>query len=437
MPIGLILYNIVTGILFLIGFPFLILYNLAQGKYSSHLVERLGQYPLHLRPDKSCPGKGPIWIHAVSVGEIKAAVALTRKIKEQLPEVPVLVSTTTPAGRETAERLLGKEIPLIYFPLDFFPCVKRAMGHIRPRAFVALETELWPNFIYLANRSGSLLILANGRISQRSFSRYEKIRWLMGPLLKCFAVLLVRDAEDAERLVSLGADSESVKVFGNIKYDGLLIQAGAALSSSVRQKLEIADGTPVLVAGSTRSGEEAIIIEVYRQVKVHFPDFQLILAPRHIDRCPEIERLLQVQGLSCQLYGKILSQAESRRTEIVLVDRIGDLFALYSLATLAFCGASMVPKGGQNILEPAAWGKVVFFGPFMEDFKDARMLLEKAGAGFVVRDSGELKRKIIYFLEHPEERESRGASGREALKSQTGLTKKAAEIIAEVIRSKV
>ncbi|MEW6185607.1 MAG: 3-deoxy-D-manno-octulosonic acid transferase [Thermodesulfobacteriota bacterium] len=437
MPAGLILYNIITGFLFLIGFPFLILYNLAQGKYSSHLVERLGRYPLPLRPEKPYSGKGPIWVHAVSVGEIKAAVTLTRKIKAQLPDIPVLVSTTTPAGRETAERLLGKEIPLIYFPLDFFPCVKRAMNHIRPRAFVALETELWPNFIYLAERSGSSLILANGRISQRSFSRYKKIRWLLRPLLKRFDLLLVRDTEDAQRLVSLGADSRTVKVFGNIKYDGLLSQAGEALFSSLRQRLDIAVGRPVLVAGSTRSGEEAVLIEVYRQVKVHCPDLLLILAPRHIDRCPEIENLLQDQRLPFQLYGRVLSQREPWRTEILLVDRIGDLFALYSLATLAFCGASLVPKGGQNILEPAAWGKVVFYGPYMEDFKDARRLLEKAGAGFTVRDSGELERQVIYFLDHPEERERRGVAGREALKSQTGLTKKAAEIIAEVIRSKV
>jgi 3-deoxy-D-manno-octulosonic-acid transferase len=437
MSAGLILYNILTGILFLIGFPFLILYNLVQGKYSSRLVERLGRYPLQLRPDSSSPGKGPIWVHAVSVGEIKAAVALTQKIKEHLPDVPILISTTTPAGRETAETLLGKDVPLIFFPLDFFPCVKRAVNFFRPRVFVALETELWPNFLFQAQKSGSSLILANGRISKRSYSRYKKIRWLLRPLLKQFKVLMVRDGEDAERLVSLGAERQTVQVIGNIKYDGLVNQARDTMSIPIRQRLNLPEGKPVLVAGSTRSGEETILIDVYQQVKALFPQMMLILAPRHTERCPDIESLLRRQGISYQLYGRILSAGETRQEDVILVDRIGDLFALYSLASFAFCGASLVPKGGQNILEPAAWGKVVFYGPYMEDFKDARRLLEKAGAGFMIRNREELKKKMVYFLEHPQEMEDRGRAGREVLKLQTGLTKKAAEIIAEVLKSQV
>ncbi len=200
MPIGLILYNILSGILFLVGFPFLILYNLAQGKYSNRLVERLGRYPLSFRPDDSANSK-PIWIHAVSVGEVKAAIALTQRIKEQLPDIPILVSTTTPAGRETAETLLGKEISIIYFPLDFYPCVKRAVNFFRPRAFVAMETELWPNFLFRVDKSGSKLILANGRISNRSFKRYLSLRWLFRPVLEKFRVLMVRDADDARKLI--------------------------------------------------------------------------------------------------------------------------------------------------------------------------------------------------------------------------------------------
>ena len=150
---------------FWLGFPFLILYNLSRGKYNNRLVERLGRYPQFLRAYDGSINSKPIWVHAVSVGEVKAAIALTRRIKELLPLVPILVSTITPAGRDTAERLLGKEIPIIYFPLDFYPCVKRAIKFIRPRAFVALETELWPNFLFQAHKSGCKLILANGRIS--------------------------------------------------------------------------------------------------------------------------------------------------------------------------------------------------------------------------------------------------------------------------------
>jgi 3-deoxy-D-manno-octulosonic-acid transferase len=437
MPKSLILYNIFSGILFLVGFPFLILYNLAQGKYSNRLVERLGRYPESLRPDDDSTNSKPIWIHAVSVGEVKAAIALTRRIKEQLPDVPILVSTTTPAGRETAETLLGKEIPVIYFPLDFYPCVKRAVNFFRPRAFVALETELWPNFLFQADKSGSQLILANGRISSRSFKRYKRLRWLFRPVLEKFKVLMVRDEDDANKLITLGAIPERVRIFGNIKYDGLLDQATEILHSKIRQRLHLPEGSPVILAGSTRGGEEAVLLAVYNRLKVSFPDLILILVPRHINRCPKVENLLQKKGVFYQLYSRTLLPAGQRKEAVILVDRIGDLFALYSLATLVFCGASLVPKGGQNILEPAAWGKLVFYGPHMEDFKDARRLLEEAGAGIMVRDQEELAKQMAYYLEHPEERTSRGEAGREILKSQAGITKKAAEIIAEVIRSKV
>ena len=435
MPIGLFLYNFWVGIIFLIGFPFLILYNLAQGKYSNHLVERLGRYPLHLRPVDSLPNARPVWIHAVSVGEIKAAIPLTRSIKEQLPDIPILVSTTTPGGRELAETLLGKEIPVIYFPLDFYPCVKRAVNFFHPRAFVALETELWPNFLFQIHKSGGQLILANGRISNRSFKRYKNFRWLFRPVLEKFKVLLVRDPDDAKHLIALGAVAERVRVLGNIKYDGLLDQAKETLRLHIRQRIHVPEGKPVLVAGSTRGGEEAALIDVYQRLKPAFPDLILILVPRHINRCAEIEDLLQKRGVSYQLFGRIVLTGEQKKESVILVDQIGDLFALYSLATIAFCGASLVPKGGQNILEPAAWGKLVLYVPYLEDFKDARRLLEEAGAGIMVRDQKELEIQIAYFLEHPDERERRGETGREVLKSQTGLTKKAAKIIAEIIRN--
>lgn len=435
MSINLVIYNILSGIIFLVGFPFLILYNLSQGKYSNRLVERLGRYPQYLRPHDDATNSKPVWIHAVSVGEIKAAITLARRIKEQLPDVPLLVSTTTPAGRETAERLLGKEIPVIYFPLDFYPCVKRAVNFFRPRAFVALETELWPNFLFQADQSGSQLILANGRISNRSFSRYKHFRWFFRPILEKFKILLVRDPEDANRLIALGAIPEKVRVMGNIKYDGLLDQARETGHSIIQQRLQLPDGRPVIVAGSTRGGEEAVLLAVYNRLKVDFPDLILILVPRHINRCPEIENLLQEQGISYQLYSRIISAEGRLKEAVILVDRIGDLFALYSLATLAFCGASLAPKGGQNIFEPAAWGKLVFYGPHMDDFIDAHRQLEAVGAGIMVRDQDELERQMTYYLEHPEERVRRGEAGREILKSKTGLMKKAAEIIAEVIRN--
>jgi 3-deoxy-D-manno-octulosonic-acid transferase len=434
MPFSLLLYNLVSGIIFLFGFPFLILYNLSQGRYSDRLVERLGRYPLNLKPDETSANSRPIWIHAVSVGEVKAAVSLAHRLSMQLPDVPLLFSTTTPAGRETAEKLLGEKVPIIYFPLDVYLCVKRALTFFRPRTFIALETELWPNFIYISNKLGCKLALVNGRISDRSFQRYLKISWLFKPLLKKFSLLLVRHTEDARRLVALGAEVERTQVLGDIKADGLTDQARVDLEPKFRQRLRIPQEFPVWVAGSTRGREEALLLKTFSQLRASFPDLILVLAPRHLNRVPQIENLLRRQGFSYQLYSQILALPGSRREAVILVDRIGDLFALYSLATVVFCGASLVPKGGQNILEPAAWGRMVFYGPFMDDFRDARDLLEGVGAGLRVRDAQDLTEKLEYYLRHKEDRDKRGEAGKKALESQRGLTARAAEIIASLVK---
>jgi 3-deoxy-D-manno-octulosonic-acid transferase len=435
-PWGLILYNLLGGIVFLVGFPFLLLYTLSQGKYNERLVERLGRYPYGLKPRDYSPEKRPLWVHAVSVGEVKAAVALVRKIREQVPDVPLLFSTTTPAGRETAEKLLGEEIPVIYYPLDFHLCVKRALKFFRPQIFIGIETELWPNFIYYADRLGTRLVLVNGRLSPRSFKRYLNLTWLFSPLLNLFRLLLVREEEDAARFRKLGAPADRIQVLGNIKFDGLADQATAALEIGIRRRLHLPEGSRVLVAGSTRSGEEEILAAVYERLRPSFPDLRLILAPRHLNRVAGIEALLKQRGLAYDLYSRSLTSRDGAPAPIILVDRMGDLFALYSVASLVFCGASLVPKGGQNILEAAAWGKPVFYGPHLEDFRDARQLLEAAGAGITVRDAEELSRQWEYFLEHPEEARRLGAAGREALASQQGLTRKAAAAVAALVKKR-
>ncbi|MBI5585631.1 MAG: 3-deoxy-D-manno-octulosonic acid transferase [Deltaproteobacteria bacterium] len=435
-PFGLIIYQLLSGLVFLFGFPFLLLYNLSQGKFSESLVERLGRYPYGLKPVDYSPDRRPVWVHAVSVGEVKVAVALVRRIQEQIPDVPLLLSTTTPAGRETAEKLLGKEIPVIYYPLDFYLCVKRALKFFRPQLFIGLETELWPNFLYYADRLGSRLVLVNGRLSERSFKNYLKLKWFFSPLLKLYTLLLVRQAEDAVRFEKLGAPPDRVRILGNIKFDGLADQTGEALENKIRRQLKIPEGSRVLVAGSTRSGEEEMLAAVFERLRGPFPDLRLILAPRHLNRVAGIEKMLVRKGLAYALYSRVLASRDPERAPVILVDRMGDLFALYSLASLVFCGASLVPKGGQNILEAAAWGKPVFYGPSMEDFRDARELLEAAGAGIPVRDPEELARKMEYFLEHPEEAGRRGAAGRQALASQQGVTRKAAAVIAALIKKK-
>ena len=430
-PLGV--YRVLTSLAFAAGLPFLLLNRLGKGRYADRLGERLGFYPREIKSFFKSRPERPIWFHAVSMGEVKLAVSLARLVKEQLPQVPLLLSTTTPTGRELAKRLLKDEIGLIYYPLDLYGAVKRAFAFLRPRLFVALETELWPNFLDQARRSGVPLFLVNGRISKRSLKRYLKIQGLFKPLLENFSQLIMIQESDAQAIISVGAPSAKVRVFGNMKFDGLPEKAKPEIEGRLRQQLQLREGVPVWVAGSVRGGEEGFLLPAYERLKSRHPDLILILVPRHLENIPGLEKTLKRQGLAYQLYSQVIRPGASRTADLILVDRMGVLFDLYSLAAIVFCGGSLVPKGGQNILEAAAWGKPVLFGPFMDDFEDARRLLEGVGAGITVPDLEALTQTIDFFIGHPEESARRGQAGRQALRSRQGVTQKVAEVIVNFV----
>lgn len=431
-PLGI--YRLLTGLAFTAAFPLLLLYRRGKGRYADRLGERLGYYPQEIQSFFQTRPERPIWFQAVSVGEVKLAAALARRVREQLPQVPLLVSTTTPTGRQLAERLLGDDIGLIYYPLDFQGPVKRALAFLRPRLFVALETELWPNFLNRARRLGVPLFLVNGRISKRSLKRYLKIKRLFKPLLENFSQLIMIQESDAQAIISLGAPSEKVRVFGNMKFDGLPEKAQPEVETRLRQQLHLPEGVPVWVAGSVRGGEEDFLLPAYERLKRRHADLILILAPRHLENIPGWEETLNRRGLVYQLYSQVSRPGSPRAADLILVDRMGVLFDLYSVATIVFCGGSLVPKGGQNILEAAAWGKTVLFGPFMDDFEDARRLLEGVGAGITVPDPEALVRRIDFFTHHPEDSVRRGHAGRAALRSRQGVTQEVAQAIVDFVR---
>ncbi|HSO71437.1 MAG TPA: 3-deoxy-D-manno-octulosonic acid transferase [Thermodesulfobacteriota bacterium] len=430
-PLGV--YRVLTSLAFAAGLPLLLLYRLGKGPFADRLGERLGFYPREIKSFIENLPERPIWFHAVSMGEVKLAVSLARLVREQLPRVPVLLSTTTPTGRALAERLLTDEIGLIYYPLDFYGAVKRSFAFLRPRLFVALETELWPNFLDRARKAGVPLFLVNGRISKRSLRRYLKIRGLFKPLLENFSQMVMIQENDAQAIISLGAPSEKVRVFGNMKFDGLPEKAQPEIEIRLRNQLQLRKGNPVWVAGSVRGGEEGFLLPAYERLKSRHTDLILILVPRHLENIPGLEETLKRLGLAYQLYSQVIQPRASRTADLILVDRMGVLFDLYCLATLVFCGGSLVPKGGQNILEAAAWGKPVLFGPFMDDFEDARRLLEGVGAGITVPDLDALILRIDFLLGHPEESARRGLAGQQALRSRQGVTQKVAEVIVNFV----
>jgi len=370
-------------------------------------------------------GSGPrVWIHAVSVGEVQVAAALAEALKRRAPGLELWVSTTTAAGRSAAVSALGGLAGVLTFPFDFSGCPERALSRLRPDLVILLETELWPNFIKAARRSGAATMLANGRISPRSAAGYRRLGFLFREVLGYLDMMLMIREEDRDRVLSMGADPDRVRVAGNAKYALLRERVDADRAGALRREYGLDDGRPVLAAGSIRSGEEALLLEVFLRLRPEFPDLVLVLAPRHVDRAARIERLARDRGLSV---GRRSRLGRDERPDVIVVDVMGELFYLYGLADAAFCGASLVPLGGQNPLEPAAWGRPVLYGPSMEDFLDARDLLEAAGAGRTVTGPDSLYDEVRSLLADPAEARRRGEAGRRALAGAGGSPDRLAE----------
>ncbi|MCK5436843.1 MAG: 3-deoxy-D-manno-octulosonic acid transferase [Desulfobulbaceae bacterium] len=415
--------------------PFFLLYARLTGRHLAGLGQRLG----FLKQLDSASDRSPrLWLHAASVGEVKAARILISEIRKKLPDAAIIVSTMTEQGQLVARQQLDPEIDCIYAPLDLPVIARRVMRKIRPSVYVCLETELWPNIISQAFRAGVALVLLNGRLSERSFRRYKKVRGLMKEVLVRFSAISAITAGDRKRFTTLGADSERVVVHGNVKHDSIPVSYRSQgtgheknLPQSCRNRLGIGDGQTVLVAGSTHKGEESQLIDVFKTVKARVGDLIWVVAPRHLNRIPEIEALFRDHGIRFDRLSNI--EDNGRKEEVILVDSMGELAGLYSIATFVFCGGSLVPKGGHNIMEPAAWGRPVFYGPSMKDFADAKELLESVKAGFPISGPDELTRSILNFIERPAEYEAAGQRAREIAMAQQGAARKQVQLIIDCL----
>ncbi len=425
------LYNVLLFAAALFAAPYYGARMLLTGKYRKSLGPKLGR---HLPEAASLEGRPRVWVHAVSVGEVTAAAPVVTALRLRFPGGCVVLSTSTETGQEMARKLIPAANAHIYYPLDIPGVVRKVIARVNPEIFVPFETELWPNFIGTCRKRGTRIVMANGRISPRSFSRYRATRFFWKGLLAAVAEAGVISAVDAERLAAIGLPAGRIHVLGNAKYDGLAARVSPAIEREIADSLGIAPGQGVLVAGSTHDGEEAVILGVYRKLLETRPGFKLILVPRHIERGEAVAHMVRQAGFAdCIAMSEIRAGRRRREERVVLVDVIGELFKVYSLATVVFCGGSLVPKGGQNILEAAAWGKVVFYGPFMDDFRDERALLEDAGAGIAVRTGEELFEKIGELLANPDLLRRRGEAGRRAVAANKGAAERYADLIAEVL----
>jgi len=424
------LYEKMTGAAYAVFSPFLELWSRLEGS-SGMWSGRLG----HLSNHVAAAGPQDLWLQAVSVGEVAVAEALVHAIDRRAPELKILISVTTPAGFARATSSLGARCSIIPYPLDFPQTVRRMTREVRPRVYACLETELWPNLISTVRRFGGKTVLLNGRISARSFPRYLRLLSITRPLLAGFSKICAISDVHANRLAALGAPMDRILITGNAKFEGLLSRPDPGRMMGLRNRLGIEEPTKILVAGSLRGGEEKEIMYAHDLLRSRWRDMIFFLVPRHLKRVSSIIGMLGKKGIPYQLWSEL--EVNQYRTEgVIVVDVIGPLFDLYGLATVAFVGGSLVPKGGQNLMEPAAWGCPVIYGPHTDNFEEARITLESRGGGQEVANGKDLAESVDRLFEKPLKREELGRLARRALEDlSSGVAAKQTDILLQVLES--
>ena len=375
----------------------------------------------------------PIWIHAVSVGEVQAATALVIALRERYPQTPVLVTTFTPTGAARARASLQDKAEVRYLPFDLPGSVGRFLDRARPRLAVIMETELWPNLYRACQRRRIPLVIASARLSRRSTERYRRLGALFRETVAGGVVVAAQGEGDAERFRTLGAAAERTYVTGNLKFDFALPPDIAARGAKLRA--QYSPGRPVWVAGSTHGGvEEEAVLEAHRRILTVHPGALLVLAPRHANRFAEVAGWLERQGIAFRRRSASLSAAAtSDRGEVLLLDTLGELLDFYAAADVAFVGGSLAPIGGHNLLEPAALGLPVLTGPDNSNGEEVARLLLDCGAAKLVRNGAELAASVSELLSDPALRASMGRHGREAIERNRGALEKLLHLITPLL----
>jgi len=417
------LYVIATWLLFGVLFPVLTLMR----KTRDGFWQRFGFYPRGLLPG---PGTPRIWLHGASAGDLLALSPMIDRLRARYPAAKVIVSTMTNTGHLMATERLKRNIDaVIYAPWDLFGATRRAVAAVQPGLLVLEYTEIWPNLIRAAHRSGARVALTNGRFSPRHLKRYRTLFDLIGNPLHDIDLFLMREDDEAERVLQLGAPGERVRVTGNTKFDALVPLAEAVEDHALREALGLTATATVWIAGSTHEGEEELLFSVYKKLVVASPELRMVIAPRYLERAARVAQLAREAGLHVGLR----SSGNPERAPVVVLDTIGELARAYRLATVVFVGGSFITRGGQNILEPAAQGKPVLFGPHMENFHDSVQVLVGRG-GIQVKDEEHLVRVMSDLLSRPESIDSLGALARNAVRQISGASDRNVDALAKLLQ---
>jgi 3-deoxy-D-manno-octulosonic-acid transferase len=411
------LYSLLMVLLAPAAFAVVLCRGLRDRSYWQNLGERFGWG----RPARDSPS---IWLHAVSLGEVAAAAALVRALRDRYPGIPVVLSTATPTGRARAQALFGDEIDIRFLPYDTPGSVARFLTRVRPRLAIIMETELWPNLLYECRRRGAPVVLASARLTPKSVSRYRRLGTLFSGAVAGTTLIAAQTAEDAERFVAIGAERDRTHVVGNVKFD---MQLGRSI---IEQGLELRrlyiGARPAWVAGSTHEGEEEQVLNAHAALCLTLPDALLLLVPRHPQRFASVANLLLGRGINFDRRSNVAARADA---QVLLVDSVGELAAFYAAADAAFVGGSLVPVGGHNLLEPAALGVPVITGPYNANSGDiARLLVQKGGA-VQVADAEALAEALRRFFADPDSRKRVGGAGREFVDQHRGSVARLLKLI--------
>jgi 3-deoxy-D-manno-octulosonic-acid transferase len=421
-----VFYSLLLVCAALLSLPWWTIQMLRLGKYRSGLGERLGFVPARLKDAQpAC-----IWVHAVSVGEVLAVSHLIAELNRQHPDCQIFVSTTTATGQKLARQRFG-ENRAFFMPLDFGFAVRRYLDALKPKLIVIAETEFWPNLLHLARTRHTLVAIVNARISDRSFPRYKRFKWFFGRVLSEIDLFLAQTAEDAQRLREIGAPTERVRVSGNLKFD-VRPNAQPALLSGLRAA--IAGDSPVIVCGSTAEGEEEPLLKAFKTVQQQFPAAMMILAPRHPERFEKVAALISSEGFPLQRRS-LWTSPQPIRSEIFLLDSVGELAALYEVADIAFVGGSLVATGGHNILEPAQYGAAILVGPHTSNFREIVNLFEQGGAVKTVT-AETVGQEFLSLLNHPDESQHMGRLAKELFTRHAGATRRTLEALEPLLRQR-
>ena len=428
------LYNILFTIGFLLAAPYYFLRMRRRGNWRRGFAQRFGKYDTKIK--QAITNRHVLWIHAVSVGEVNICTQLIRALEPRVPNVKIVVSTTTTTGMGELERKLPSHISKIYYPIDRRPYVARALGSIKPEAVVLVEAEIWPNFITRARNQDIPVFLVNARLSDRSYRNYRRFGFLFRPLFRSLAGVGAQNEADAERLRKLGCRPEAVRVVGSLKYDAAQLDERRPIDvPAMLEQLGVSKSACLLVAGSTHAGEEVLLADAYLRLRKRFPNLFLVLVPRHFERGREVGRELEAHGVRFVYRSEVTARMLLAPGELdcLLVNSTGELKYFYEHADVIFVGKSLTAtaEGGQNPIEPGALGKAMVFGPNMQNFAEiVNCLLAQKGA-LQVRNAAELEAALAQLLADADLRAELGRNALKVVKENLGAIDRTADMIVE------